>query len=238
MEEMTIVYFLKKESCAARQKRRGGWQYYVEEEKIFTPGGTLVLYKVQIPAFFYKKKSWKDKMLYAYLDGLAVPKQGEHVLYVYEQQVQEILHVNNIPLSEEWLIFLLGYYEPCFTNLIVLTDRKFTTKRLVRKYVRYVHYVGFATEDAESCGEFCDELSEEYGILPQMAESVKGLYPLTGSRLIVAADNLYGASPAWLGGKTVWLSAVANDGAKRICARAREAIYIDIEVFLEDVLRP
>ncbi len=238
MKEMTIVYFCKKENCAGRLKRRGEWQYYVEKDIVTTPGGDLALYTVQIPAFFRKKKSWQDKMLHAYLGGLAVPNQEKYVLYVYEKQAAELLHTETAPLSEEWLFFLLRYYEPCFANLIILDSGKFRPKVIAHKYVRYVHYLGFATIEEEAGMELCEELSEEYGILPEMADSVKGLHPMPGSRLIVAADNLYGVSPAWLNTETVWLSAVVSSVAKRICARARDAIYIDIEVFLEDVLRP
>ena len=238
MEEMIIVYFLKKENCAAKQKRRGPWQYFVEEEKVFTPGGYLMLYTVQIPAFFYKKKSWQDKMLSAYLGELCIPPSGDSVLYVFETQAEELLHVRNKPLSRIWLGFLLDYYQPCFTNLIILEDKQAAIKEVVKKYVPYVRYVGFSTGNVENCELFCEELCGEYGILPEVAENVRGLHPLSGSRLIIGADNLYGISPAWMGTETVWLSATVNSDARRICARARDAIYIDIEVFLEDVLRP
>jgi len=238
MEEMTIVYFLKKENCAARQKRRGAWQYYVEEEKVFTPGGYLMLYTVQIPAFFYRKKEWQDKMLSAYLAKLCIPPSGDYVLYVFEAQAGELLRVKNKPLSRMWLGFLLDYYQPCFANLIVLEDKQAAIKEVVKKYVPYARYVGFSTENVEDCELFCEELSGEFGILPEIAENVKGLHPSGGSRLIIGADNLYGISPAWLNTESVWLSATMNNDARRICARAREAIYIDIEVFLEDVLRP
>lgn len=239
MEEMTIVYFLKKEECAARKKCRGGWQYFVEEEKIFTPGGGLRLYTVQIPAFFRKRKGWKEKTLTAYISGLNVPPQGENILYVYEEQAGELIQRATELLSQKWLLFLLTYYEPQFNSLIVLTDKEFRAEQLVQRYVRNVHYVGFVTLDEEICTAFCDALSEEYGILPQVEQSIKLLRPAPeGCQLIVAADNLYGATPIWLSGKCIWLSATTNSAAKGICARAKNAIYIDIEVFLEDVLRP
>lgn len=239
MEEMTIVYFLKKEECAAKKKRRDGWQYFVEEEKLFTPGGDLRLYTVQIPAFFRKRKGWQEKTLTAYLDGLNVPPQGKSVLYVYEGQIRELMQRTTEPLSQEWLLFLLAYYEPQFMSLIVLWDKAFYAEQLVEKYVRNVRYVGFVSKEQEACTALCDTLSEEYGILPQVEQSIKQLHPAAeGCRLIVAADNLYGATPIWLAGECIWLSATANSVAKGICARARNAIYIDIEVFLEDVLRP
>lgn len=239
MEEMTIVYFMIKKDCAAKKKLRGVWQYFVEEEKIYTPGGGLRLYKVQIPFFFYKKKSWQEKMLAAYISGLIVPFQSRNVHHVYEEQVGELMQKTTAPLSEEWLLFLLAYYEPQFTSLIVLTDKEFRAEQIVHKFVRGVRYVGFVAGEEERCTAFCDALSEEYGILPQVEQSVKLLRPAAeGGRLIVAADNLYGATPVWLNEKCIWLSAVTNSAAKGICARAKNAIYIDIEVFLEDVLRP
>lgn len=238
MEEMTIVYFLIKENCAARRKRRGAWQYYVEEEKVFTPGGYLMLYTVQIPAFLYRKKKWQGKMLADYMSGLCIPSSGEQVLYVFETQAGELLHARTKPLTQPWLQFLLGYYEPCFANLIILVDKQLKVGELVRRYVPYARYVGFAATEKESCELFAEELSEEYGILPEVSGNVKELHLIPGSRLIIGADNLYGISPAWLNAEIVWLSATVNNDARRICARAREAIYIDIEVFMEDVLRP
>lgn len=238
MEEMTIVYFLRKEASCAKQKIGKLWQYFVQKQQFIMPGGVLHVYQVGIPDFYRNKKPWKDKMLHAYMAGLPVPDMGEDVLYVYEKQVRELLGVKTAPLSEKWLLFLLAYYEPCFVNLIILTDACLSTKELVRKYVRYARFVGYVTKDEAAYSEICEALSWEYGVLPQMEENVKALRMEKGSRLIVGADNLYGASPVWLGTETIWLSAVADSEAKRICARAGEAIYIDIEVFLEDVLRP
>lgn len=239
MEEMTIVYFLKKDSCAAKQKRRGEWQYFVEEKHISTPGGSLVLYRVWIPEYPYKKKYWQENVLADYLAGLDIPSQGRCVLYMYDKWAQALFCQGTEPLSEEWLLFLLAFYEPAFDGLIILADRELETAEIVWKYARSMRYIGLVAEWEEDCAELCEALSEEYGFLPDVAQDFKALHTGTAqNHLIIAADNLYGVTPAQLGRGCIWLSAKAGSGAKGICARAKNARYIDIEVFSEDVLRP
>lgn len=237
MEEMTIVYFVLGREITAKKKRREDWQYFVQEKRVQTPGGMLYLFLVQIPRFQYKNKNWKESALAEYLDGLALPIEGRNVLYLFDKQMQEFFCRENETLTEEWLLFLLKYYSPTFDNLIILASRELEPEKIIWQYARMTRYIGVAVKEPENYLELSETLSEEYGFLLDLAEEFKQLRPQhKGKWLIVAGDEPEGITPAWLSGDCIWLSAKPNNVAKQLCARAKGVQYLDIEIFLKEVL--
>lgn len=225
MEEMTVVYFcVEKEGCG-RKWRGGKWQYRITEEMM--PVRCIIVW---LPPFCCRKKPWKEAGLISYLQGLAIPKEGGRVYYLYGKEAGRLLGRQSEVLSAEWLLFMV---EQCMMErnaLVILQDREMDVVRLVEKYVASVRYIGIVTANGEEWEGMQEALAEEYGFLLDVAEEVRNLrIPQQSKALWVAGRELYGMNPVRLMPDSIWLSTdISNEEGKKICARGRNILYMDV----------
>lgn len=238
MEEVTVVYFYMDMGASGRLRRRGPWQYGVEERNLQKRNCIIHVYSVKLPGLLQKRKPWKEKEKQEYLRGLPAPGEGREICYFYEAEAEAFLGRRMEPPSEEWLLFLLRYYEVNFDALLILEDRELETEAWVRRYAGGTRYIGILTADAGRYEELTEALWEEYGFLLEVTGEAKGLHlPKKGTLLVLAGTELYGMTPSLLPPDTFWLNAAAQTAAgRRICAAAEKVRYLDRRRFLKEIL--
>lgn len=237
MGEMTVVYFVMDETGRGRKCRRGSWQYRIERREKCGRDGSLSLCKVCLPAYSYKKKTWKEKDKSEYIRGMEVPEEGRTVCYFYDEGAQAFLGRKEEPLLLEGLLFLIRYRQITFDSLIILQDRELEAEELLAKYVRDTRYIGVVAGSEEEFAEVKETLLEEYGFLLDVATEFTGLHmPAKGNVLVIAGETLYGITPLQLPMGAAFVSTAVSGEAKRLCARAKEVRYIDRKCLLQDAL--
>ncbi len=237
MEEMTVVHFILEEEGRGKKRRRGKWEYHVEKESLPVSESLLVLYTVFLPFFCYKKKEWTAERFSEYFKGLPIPPQSREVYYLYQEKAQNFLGVGAEPISHDWLLFLIKYYQVSFDALILLPDEEMETEDIIRRYVKNTRYIGIASEETEDILELRESLFQEYGCLIDVAADMKKLHiPAAGRKLAVAGEELYGAVPGLFKGAWVWISTNTDKkNAARLCARVENVRYIDMKTFLRGI---
>ena len=238
MEEVTVVYFFMDMTAGGRLRRRGPWQYEVKERSLQKKNCTVHVYSVKLPGLMQKRKPWREKEKQEYLKGLPVPGEGRETCYFYEDEAETFLGRKMEPPSEEWLHFLLHYYEIDFDALLILEERELETEVWVRQYAGGTRYIGILTADAGRYEELAEALWEEYGFLLEITGEAKSLHlPKKGTLLALGGTQLYGMVPSLLPAGTVWLNATAQTAAaRRICAAAESVRYLDRRSFLKEIL--
>lgn len=235
MEEMTIVRFCVDKEKRGKAKRWGEWQYFVAARRVQVGTEYINLLQVDLPGFVYKKKVWTQKSRTRYLQRLDVPAEDERTYYLLEQEAGEFLDRENKLLPTEFVRLFLQSLRMQFDVLVWLWDGDFGKSSLIEQYVRHTRYIGAVT--SEDClEEWQEELWEEYGFLLEVAEDVTGLHvPKTGRQLWIAGKELYGLKPGMLTQETIFLSTEVDGTGKNVCARAKDAKYLDIKCFLESL---
>lgn len=233
MEGWAVVSFFMEPDACGRMKRRDPWQYHVEERDIVFEGETVCLYKVYLPGYGRKKKPWRREEKDEYLRGLAVPKEGRSVCYLYGEGADTFLGRQQEILSFEWALFLLRFFKVQFEAMLILEDSAFLAEEWVRQFVRATRYVGILADRPENYEEFSEELFWEYGFIPQIDDACHKLHLPSGKLLVVAAEKTYDVTPLRLPEGCVWLSLTpAFLEGKGICARTKGSTYLDICRFL------
>lgn len=233
---MTVVRFMTDKDGCGRRKRRGNWQYRIENRKICGRDDAVCLFTVYLPAYSYKKKTWKEKDRIAYIRGIEVPSEGRNVCYLYDEGARDFLGRKEEPLSLEGLLFLIRRQQITFDALIVLQDRELETEAILAEYVRDTRYIGVVAAGEEAFLEEKEALLEEYGFLLDVAAEFAKLHiPAKGKTLVIAGAELYGTTPLQIPSGTVFVSTVVSGEAKRLCARAKEVHYFDVKSLLQNV---
>ncbi len=235
MEELAVVYFVMEKEGRGKKKRKSPWQYRTEKTTVFCEDKAVLFITVYLPVFYYGKKKWTSEAWDAYMQELPVLQQGEKVYYLYEEEAEAFLHRKPEPLPLSWLLFLIGYYRLTFDSLILLADRDMDIETLTAGYVQKARYIGVATADSGMLEAYREVLSDEYGFILDVAEDYKSLHvPKKGQVLVIAGENLYGATPAVLPANCVWLSTAAGGiSGRRLCARTEGARFLDITCFFK-----
>lgn len=233
MEEMTIVRFFVDKEKRGKEKRWGGWQYYVSARRLQVRTELINLLEVDLPGFAYKKKAWTQKSRTRYLQGLDVPAEDVHTYYLLEKGAEEFMGRENKPLPTDFVCLLLQSLRMQFEALVWLWDGDIEKCTLIEQFVRHTRYIGVVA--SENCVEEWQEvLWEEYGFLLEVAEDIAGLHvPKPGRQLWIAGKELYGLKPGMLTQETVFLSTEVGGIGKNVCARAKDAKYLDIKCFLK-----
>ena len=233
MEEMTIVRFFVDKEKRGKEKRWGSWRYFVSAKSALVGKEQVHLIEVRLPGFFYKNKAWKEKQRRIYLEGLNIPEEGIGTYYLFEKEAEALLGMKNKVLPAGFVRLLLQNRGIRFSTLVWLNDGEEGREGLLEKCVRHTRYIGVVSPE-ECIEEWQETLWEEYGFLLDKAEEVSGLHlPAEYGQIWIGGKELYGLKPDMLARGAVFISTEVDGMGKNVCARAKDAKYMDIKCFLD-----
>lgn len=232
MENLTVVYFFMDMEKAAKKRKRDSWEYHIEEGTLPKTKGKVSFYKIYLPRYYYKKKTWKKELWFDYMRGLQnVPSEGRGVYYILDEETQKSFNRGMEVLSFEWIIFLIELYQIQFDALVILWDREIETEQIIERFAKTTKYLGVVTNMVEDWEEYQDNLMEEYGFLLDVADSLKRLHiPENAKVLYITGQELYGTTPLSIQKNNTWLSTkMVDEEGKRLCARGKNIRFVSVE---------
>lgn len=233
MEEMTVVsFFIDREGVAWDR----GWRYEIWENLFQSRDFVLRTIQVGLPFWKEQDTMWSRERQKEYLLSMPLPSQGRKVCYMYDKEATILYGRKAEPLSLEWGVFLLKYYNLDFDGLVVFEDREIDAQELTLRFAPKIPYVGVVTKDRWRWEETEEFIACEYGYQIEVANTFTRLHPKGKRLLIWSGEEIRGLTPLTIPERCMWID-VGTEGYHKMfheVSRKKKINRVNLEKFLRD----